>query len=374
MRRQFSATWTVTVIAVAALVLTSCGAAENTAAGEDESTVRSATADPTEPESTTSASAQSASVPDARMYHEMVSPTADAGEVLVFGGQTFHGWDLDVGDLWAYEPDTDRWEQRREPLAGEVTAAAYDAESDRVVVVDLDGGTFSYDAATDEWERMQPADAPSPRCGQTMAYDTESDRVVLFAGFACTKVTDPMLDDTWTYDLNSDSWKQMNPETSPPARIFHGTAYDPGADRVVVWGGRVEDDRVWTYDVNNDRWEPHRPVDGPTGIRAYHGVAYDPVGERVLVFGGLDLLSPLSTAGEMLDELWAYDVDEGRWTRVTVENPPAGRSHHAMVFAPAIGRHVVFGGETGSPYSNNVTDEIWLFDPATDTWSDTSAE
>lgn len=309
------------------------------------------------------------------MYHDMVSPAADdAGDVLVFGGQPFHSFNVDLRDLWAYAPDTGRWEQRREPPAGEVTAAAYDAESDRVVVIDLDGGTFSYDAEADEWERMEPGQAPSPRCGQTMAYDTKSDRMVLFGGFGCTKVSDPMLDDTWTYDLNSDSWQQMDPETSPPARIFHSTAYDPIADRVVVFGGRVEDDRVWTYDVNTDTWEPQEAADGPTGIRAYHTMGYDPVGQRVLVFGGLDLTSPLSTAGEMLNELWAYDVDEGQWTRVTAENPPAGRSHHAMVFSPAVERHVVFGGETGRAYSNNVTDDLWLFDPATNTWSEPSTE
>lgn len=309
------------------------------------------------------------------MYHDMVSPAGDdAGHVLVFGGQPFHSFDVDLRDLWAYAPDTDTWEQRGEPLAGEVTAAAHDAESDRVVVVDVEGGTFSYDAANDEWERMQPADAPSPRCGQTMAYDTESDRMVLFGGFACTKVDDPLLDDTWTYDLNNDAWQQMDPATSPPARIFHSTAYDPITDRVVIFGGRVEDDRVWTYDVDADTWEPREPADGPTGIRAYHAMAYDPTGQRVLVFGGLDLTSTLSTSGEMLDELWAYNVDERQWSRVDTEDSPAGRSHHAMVFDPAIEQHVVFGGETGRPYSNDVTDEIWLFDPTTDTWSEPSTE
>ena len=95
LRRPLPATWTAAVITVAALALTSCGAAETTAAGDDEPTVQSATAEPKTPDPTASSSTQSASAPEARMYHEMVSP-ADGGDVLVFGGQPFHGWDVDV--------------------------------------------------------------------------------------------------------------------------------------------------------------------------------------------------------------------------------------------------------------------------------------
>lgn len=303
--------------------------------------------------------------PAARIYHPLVG---DGERLYVLGGLTEHGWGEGLLDVWAYDVEQARWEQRGAPAAGEVGHPAYDSGSERFVMLDADGGTWAYDPSTDTWEERHPAHAPSPRCGERTVYDAQSDLVVLYGGFACTSTADPGLDDTWTYDYETDTWERMRPDRSPPGRMFHGMVYDDASDRTVVWGGRVDDTRVWTYDAETDRWTAHRGRGGPSNMRSYHGMSYDPSGERVLIFGGLELAHPQALSGTLLGDVWAYDVRDDRWTELEVDGGPEPRALHQMAFDPPTGTHIVFGGELTSAYSDDVTNEVWAFDPATATW------
>ena len=153
------------------------------------------------------------------------------------------------------------------PSPRQAHAMAYDAESDRIVlfggdlearIVDTSsvvipvGDTWSFDLNLSPWTNMNPAEAPSPRQGTAMAYDAESDRVVLFGG------SRPELSDqTWVYDFNTNTWREMNPATSPSPRVSVPGAmvYDAESDRVVLFGDLVGvlDDETWTYDFNSTR-------------------------------------------------------------------------------------------------------------------------
>lgn len=303
--------------------------------------------------------------PSARIYHPMVS---DGERLYVFGGLTRHGWGPGLTDAWAYTPADATWEPLGAPEPGEVGHPAYDAESDRFIMLDFDGETWAYDPGADAWEHRKPSKSPSARCGERTVYDSQSDRVVLYGGFACTGPSDPGLDDTWTYDYNSDTWQQMTPDRSPPGRMFHGMVYDAASDRTVVWGGRVDDTRVWTYDADDDRWMSPSVSGGPQELRSYHAMSYDPVQEQVLVFGGLEVSRPDAMTGTLRGDLWAYDVSRQRWQEIAVKNGPQPRALHQMAFDHVTGTHVIFGGEISSAYSNDLTNEVWAFDPINDEW------
>ena len=102
----------------------------------------------------------------------------------------------------------------------------------------------------------QPKSIPSKRWLHAMAYDSESDRVVLFGG------TDSNFDlgDTWAYDLNTNAWTNMDPATRPGARGYHALAYDSQSDRIVLFGGKTDNkqrgisDETWAYDLNANAW------------------------------------------------------------------------------------------------------------------------
>jgi hypothetical protein len=180
---------------------------------------------------------------------------------------------MDLYDVWAYDLESNDWTQVGEVEAGEVFGAygsAYDRQSRRVIFLNREGQTWALDPTDGTWERRSPTDGPSSRCGQGMVYDSGSDRVVLFGGFGCTSVSDPVFDDTWSYDYESDTWKKHDLAVKPPPRMYHAMAYHETADRVVVWGGRVEDSQVWVFVLEGEEWAAVEAEDGPEGIRSYH--------------------------------------------------------------------------------------------------------
>jgi hypothetical protein len=304
--------------------------------------------------------------PPARIYHSMVSLGADRG-VLVFGGVTRHGWTMDLHDVWRLRTTSMSWQRQADLDGVDMYSAALDTQSQRVIVLALDGGTWAFDPASAQWQRMRPPQSPSFRCGQRTVYDSESDRVILFGGFGCTSVQDPVFGDTWAYDYDSDTWEDLRSSSAPPARMYHGMGYDPESDRVLVWGGRVRDSSVWSFDYNARSWQEHPFPGGPSGIRAYHTMTYDPTQAAFVVFGGLSLEEPLSVQGALQGDTWLLSPTDA-WSRVEATVAPQPRSHHAAVYDPELGRVLIFGGEVEAPYSGRMVGEIWSFHAAQSAW------
>ena len=193
---------------------------------------------------------------------------------------------------------------------------AYDAESDRVVLFlqwtgAPDNETWTYDFNTNTWTKMEPTTRPSPRTHSAMAYDAESDRVILYGG------TRPAGDngETWAYDFNTDTWTSMEPTTRPSPRHSVAMAYDAESDRIVLFGGHLPSrfsdefsDETWAYDFNTNTWTSMEPPTQPLKLAA-HNLAYDAESDRVVLFGGDDPVSFVHS-----DQTWAYDLNTNTWT------------------------------------------------------------
>jgi len=130
---------------------------------------------------------------------------------------------------------------------------AYDSESDIIIMHGgaLDppynpyGGriayndTWSYDYNTNTWTNITPAISPLGLCDAKMAYDIESDRIIMFGGYHNPWGT-PYEDstgevykkDTWAFDYNTNTWENVTPTVSPEPRIDHAIAYD--YDTIVI--------------------------------------------------------------------------------------------------------------------------------------------
>ncbi len=139
-----------------------------------------------------------------------------------------------------------------------------------------------------------------------MAYDAESDRVILFGG-----ITGGDNDETWAYDFNTNTWTNMEPAARPTRRPSHALAYDAESDRVVLFGGHqsaVHSDGTWAYDFNTNTWTKMEPPTQPLKL-AEHNLAYDAESDRGVLFGGDDSDSFLHS-----NETWAYDLNANTWT------------------------------------------------------------
>ena len=149
--------------------------------------------------------------------------------------------------------------------------------------------------------------------GSRLAYDADSDRIILFGGSDWNS----LMNDTWAYDFNTDTWTDMKPDISPPARNYHGMTYDVESDRVLIWGSMGTDlepfdASVWAYYYNTNTWEHRQPVDPYAEMRIYPALAYDAESDRTILYGGFP-------EG---DQTWAYDYNTNTWTRM---NPATTR-------------------------------------------------
>ena len=175
-----------------------------------------------------------------------------------------------------------------------------------------------------------------------------------------------MTDQTWAYEYNSNRWTQMHPKLSPPARNFTAMAYDKGSDRAIIFGGSGEGlvalGDTWAYDFNADSWRQMSPATAPS-LRSFSPMVYDAAKDRMVLFGGSDNGSGSGSA--RLHDTWTYDYDRDKWTELKVKGP-SDRAYHMLAYDAETGNVVLFGG---GPGPNAYTNEVWLFNSNRNTWA-----
>jgi hypothetical protein len=146
---------------------------------------------------------------------------------------------------------------------------------------------------------MSPAVRPGTPAGGALVYDAESGRFVWHGGMlAITHDKFRALKETWAYDASSDTWTQQAP--GPPGGLFHQMAYDAESDRVILFGGLIPHkphdrtfyndlmlgeklDGTWAYDLNTDTWTEMEPTESPPA-RCCFPMAYDAESDRVIIY------------------------------------------------------------------------------------------
>ena len=300
--------------------------------------------------------------PVARGYSWLADASGDGG-VYLFGGFTGpprkNGkW---IPDLWSFRYGNG-W-QRVASSADQLPegdGVGYDLNSSKPIYLDANGTTWTFESGT--WK--QTGTSGPQLHGIHLAYDSKADRLLTFGGdHIFTDGT--FFDDTWVYDPGAANWTKRHQALSPSARSYYAMAYDAKADRLVLFGGENANHGdyfadTWAYSFGTDRWTQMRPKESPPP-RYYSVMAYDSVRDRMLLFGGANL------AETPFDDLWAYDLGRDTWSELKPTGPrPTARAWHAMAFDNEAGVLVLFGG---GRTRDNYTNEVWTFDPRTETWS-----
>src|SRR5712691_343695 len=208
------------------------------------------------------------------------------------------------GDVGYPSVPTDIGPKRSDSIAGPSPRnghdLAYDMRADRVILFGGFDGTVSFnetwafDLDANSWSDMKPAVAPVSRRSHGMAYDAQSDLIVLFGGVdANTKD----LGDTWVYDFNANTWTQKFPSLAPLPDHAFKMVYDQQSDRVVLSGSGPTFSDTWLYNDDTNTWE--MKTQGPSA--ADHGLAYDVGSDRTVSFGGYD------ASLVRKNETWTYD-------------------------------------------------------------------
>ncbi|MDP9360395.1 MAG: hypothetical protein M3P29_02970 [Acidobacteriota bacterium] len=234
------------------------------------------------------------------------------------------------------------------PSARFETRMVWDTAIHRAV---LFGGSTAIDAGTklayelgDTWEwtgtrwlQLFPVHNPSARAGESMAFDSLRNRVVIFGG----RLTKTNLNDTWTFD--GTDWTRIQTANAPSIRELAGAAYDSARDRIVLFGGTLQtysaDGRTLTETPLHDTWELDGTnwrqilADGPAVIKPI--LEYDQVRKQTIMLGA-------DTKGATL--MYAYDAAGAKWNQLTPATLPACAIEGAMAWQSSNNTILYTGG------------------------------
>jgi N-acetylneuraminic acid mutarotase len=314
---------------------------------------------------------------------------SSADRILLFGGYiggTGIGW-TNSDETWIYDYNSDTWTKKSpaiSPPACSIGSMVYDSESDVFVLfggfrdstfsAPLMDETWIYNLTSNTWTNAAPSIHPSGRMGNSMTYDSESDFVILFGGVDQSQRT---LTDTWTYDTNTNTW--INKTTSQRPDILGCATYDTKFNRTVFFGGAESyaetafRNETWAYDCNTNTWEHLNPTIAPDA-RARGYLTYDSESERILLFGGV--LWGGWENETILHDCWSYDTETNLWNEVdsdwqivTPTISPGVRVGSPLVYDVHSDRMVIFSGWQDFHSDSACYNDTWIYDYNTNSWT-----
>lgn len=146
------------------------------------------------------------------------------------------------------------------------------------------------------------------------------------------------------------AWESMEP--LPAGRVFHATAAWGKYVYVIGGcsdaGGSTKEATVFRYDTDTDTWDTVEPM--PAALSMIGAVA---VNGKIYVPGDADTATT-----------YVYDIVADSWSSIAANNGYSARSQYSIVARQ--GKVYVLGGIVGGSASTN---EVWILNPGTETWS-----
>jgi N-acetylneuraminic acid mutarotase len=148
------------------------------------------------------------------------------------------------------------------------------------------GETWVYDPADNNWTNMNPAVSPPKRHAPIAIYDSHADRIIMFGGVDPWKGgREDHFNDTWSYDLNTNTWIELFPDGSPSKRQPQIFVYIPSIDKSLLTGGWLNFELgidngepyndSWLYDYTNNTWTEipsNFPIQGLWGAFTFNNI------------------------------------------------------------------------------------------------------
>jgi hypothetical protein len=162
-------------------------------------------------------------------------------------------------DFWAFDVRNHTWLDKKTagdyPRDQDHTTAAVDQDTGLLVLYvaphpDRPAETWTYDPAQNLWKNMQPRTQPAGVPGGGFAYDPFHKLLLLQSGKKATQYGGGDDSITWTYDVRTNTWTDLNVKTGPGNPWVGAMDYDPEHNVFVLFNHA--DKQVWAF--------RHRPV------------------------------------------------------------------------------------------------------------------
>jgi hypothetical protein len=235
--------------------------------------------------------------------------------------------------------------------------------------------TFSAALMAQQWTNS----GPLPRYSSSAVLALSNNRMIVFGG-VLTELNGSGLDLSDVWWLNNAggtglSWtKPPITGTRPSARSGQSAIYDPGSNRMVIFGGGLGlaspcVSQVWALENANGvggspAWTQLSTSGGPPAPRLRHTAVYDQTTNTMIVYGGNDCFSA------RFGDVWILKNANGiggtpTWSQLSPSGvAPAGREDSTAVYDSASNRMVIYGGDEGTPPADN---SVWVLTNANGT-------
>ena len=234
--------------------------------------------------------------------------------------------------------------------------------------IDEQGSIWEFDPTTVSWSLLRPSGStigrfPLARSYHCMASDG-TDTLYVHAG--CT--AQGRLSDLWAFHLSRREWVELAPAADPSrggasiaftdGKLYRMNGFDGNTEQ----GGSLD-----VYSPETDSWASHRySPDGKAGPTPRSVAALVPISLRdcrflVTLFGERDPSSlGHQAAGNMLSDVWAFDISREKWYKVDVQQgelPLARGWFDADVVSP---NAIIVHGGLGE--SNDRLGDVWTLE------------
>lgn len=259
----------------------------------------------------------------------------------LFGGRD---GSREFGDLWRYDLENDTWRKLtpggKQPAARFGHSAVWLDGHGLIIFAGQQGPDFfddlwAYEPEADRWTRLPGKGAvPKRRYGSCMVVGPDG-RLWISHGFTFAG----RFDDTRAYNLKTKRWASIAPDGRRPGERCLHDCFTSAAGELVLYGGQDDGNfalgDLWV--MGSDRDWKHLPDPRPRARRLY---AVTEAGPQAWIFGGA------GADNALLDDLWRVDRETLEFERVKVEGAgPSARYAGTLITDPARGRLLLFGGQ-----------------------------
>lgn len=208
---------------------------------------------------------------------------------------------------------------------------------------------------------------PAPRRGHQMTSDGAG-RLIVFGGRSVSGGSHTYLADTWVYETAKGVWTEEDSSPAPSLRSQYAMTPTGTPGEIYLIGGYVGDrftyPDAWYY--SNGVWTRSDPAGGPTP-RAGSAATWDEESGTIVLFGGAEQprVAELPT-----NDTWVLDPTTQTWTDQSPSEPPRPKSEgHPTLFELAL----VYDSESDRSILLIGGDETWAYDTNTNLWEERSA-
>jgi len=219
--------------------------------------------------------------------------------------------------------------------------------------------TWTYWIGNNTWVKKNGFNAPAPRSSYSMVYDRAINRTILFGGWNGYK----NLNDTWEYNLGTDTWTQIQAVNPPSERREQSMVYDSHFNVLLMFGGFDSKYRNDTYEFNysTSAWTLLAPSNPPEEVGGA-AMEFDPVNDVTFLFGGF------KNDAYTTHHWYTYNYSQNAWTNKTLFTAPHPRVYQSVAYDKAADEILMVWGVYDDAYYSGFDNETWVYNISNQKW------